>query len=275
MDATAAQSKEPAVLYCDPWLLALDKPAGTIVHGDGTGERTLTDAASDLMLSFGDGFSASDVQAINRLDRDTTGIVLFSLDKKTQPSFDRLVAEHGIEKRYRALAEGRIEWNEKLIDKPIGRDRHHADRMRISGSGKPSRTEVKVLKRMKARKGLPYRLDTAHRQKAPDPRAYGERGPPACRRPSLRDGSSLRSSAPRLPGSLRASRHRRTCRNHRIAHPAQTFKYHTVTTHRLLSNSSRLRPGFLFQTGKAGLRREESSIWSGDKLTVTANPQYN
>lgn len=155
MDAIAAQSEEPAVLYCDPWLLALDKPAGTIVHGDGTGERTLTDVASDLMLSFGDGFSASDIQAINRLDRDTTGIVLLSLDKQTQPAFDRLVAEHGIEKRYRALAEGRIEWNEKLIDKPIGRDRHHADRMRISASGKPSRTEVKVLKRMKARKGMP------------------------------------------------------------------------------------------------------------------------
>ena len=149
------QTDEPVVLYCDPWLLALDKPVGIIVHGDGTGERTLTDIASDLMLSFGDGFSASSVQALNRLDRDTTGIVLFSLDKKTQPAFDRLVAEHGIEKRYRALAEGRIDWNEKLIDKPIGRDRHHADNMRISASGKPSRTYVKVLKRMKARKGLP------------------------------------------------------------------------------------------------------------------------
>lgn len=155
MEASTAQTGQPAVLYCDPWLLALDKPAGVIVHGDGTGERTLTDVASDLMLSFGDGFTANSIQAINRLDRDTTGIVLFSLDKKTQPAFDRLVAEHGIEKRYRALAEGRIEWNEKLIDKPIGRDRHHAERMRISASGKPSCTKVKVLKRMKARKGIP------------------------------------------------------------------------------------------------------------------------
>ena len=42
-------NEEPQVLYCDAWLMAIDKPAGMIVHGDGTGERTLTDYASDLL----------------------------------------------------------------------------------------------------------------------------------------------------------------------------------------------------------------------------------
>ena len=44
-------NEEPQVLYCDAWLMAIDKPAGMIVHGDGTGERTLTDYASDLLRS--------------------------------------------------------------------------------------------------------------------------------------------------------------------------------------------------------------------------------
>ena len=48
-------NEEPQVLYCDAWLMAIDKPAGIIVHGDGTGERTLTDYASDLLLAMGDG----------------------------------------------------------------------------------------------------------------------------------------------------------------------------------------------------------------------------
>ena len=82
--------------------MAIDKPAGMIVHGDGTGERTLTDYASDLLLAMGDGFAATDMQPLNRLDRDTTGVVLFSL-------------------------------------------------------GKPSQTRVKVLKRLKSRRGLPAR----------------------------------------------------------------------------------------------------------------------
>ena len=105
--------------------MAIDKPAGMIVHGDGTGERTLTDYASDLLLAMGDGFAATDMQPLNRLDL--------------------------------ALAEGKIDWNEKLIDKPIARDRHDSRKMRVGASGKPSQTRVKVLKRLKSRRGLPTR----------------------------------------------------------------------------------------------------------------------
>ena len=85
--------------------MAIDKPAGMIVHGDGTGERTLTDYASDLLLAMGDGFAATDMQPLNRLDRNTTGVVLFSLDKQTQPAFDQMVIDHAFEKHYLALAE--------------------------------------------------------------------------------------------------------------------------------------------------------------------------
>lgn len=150
-------NEEPQVLYCDAWLMAIDKPAGMIVHGDGTGERTLTDYASDLLLAMGDGFAATDMQPLNRLDRNTTGVVLFSLDKQTQPAFDQMVNDHAFEKHYLALAEGKIDWNEKLIDKPIARDRHDSRKMRVGASGKPSQTRVKVLKRLKSRRGLPAR----------------------------------------------------------------------------------------------------------------------
>ena len=137
--------------------MAIDKPAGMIVHGDGTGERTLTDYASDLLLAMGDGFAATDMQPLNRLDRETAGVVLFSLDKQTQPAFDQMVNDHAFEKHYLALAEGKIDWNEKLIDKPIARDRHDSRKMRVGASGKPSQTRVKVLKRLKSRRGLPTR----------------------------------------------------------------------------------------------------------------------
>ena len=150
-------NEEPQVLYCDAWLMAIDKPAGMIVHGDGTGERTLTDYASDLLLAMGGGFAATDMQPLNRLDRNTTGVVLFSLDKQTQPAFDQMVNDHAFEKHYLALAEGKIDWNEKLIDKPIARDRHDSRKMRVGASGKPSQTHVKVLKRLKSRRGLPTR----------------------------------------------------------------------------------------------------------------------
>ena len=99
-------NEEPQVLYCDAWLMAIDKPAGMIVHGDGTGERTLTDYASDLLLAMGDGFAATDMQPLNRLDRNTTGVVLFSLDKQTQPAFDQMVNDHAFEKALSGAGRG-------------------------------------------------------------------------------------------------------------------------------------------------------------------------
>ena len=44
---------EPAVLYADDTVLAVDKPAGIIVHGDGTGASTLTDAVRQLLADEG------------------------------------------------------------------------------------------------------------------------------------------------------------------------------------------------------------------------------
>ena len=103
--------------------MAIDKPAGMIVHGDGTGERTLTDYASDLLLAMGDGFAATDMQPLNRLDRNTTGVVSFSLDKQTQPAFDQMVIDHAFEKHYLALAEGKIDCNSTSIYERAGRPR--------------------------------------------------------------------------------------------------------------------------------------------------------
>ena len=178
------------ILFVSDTLIAVDKPAGIIVHGDGTGTLTLTDLLKRVNLAddfpAGEGlddsapsveanhsgnkqggaalnveanhsgnkqggaaisFEASpdELQALQRLDRDTTGIVLFSRCKRTQPLYDCLIAEHGFEKQYLAIARGRARWTERTLDAPIGRDRHDARRMRVSRTGKTARTHVRVL----------------------------------------------------------------------------------------------------------------------------------
>ena len=77
-------NEETSVLYCDAWLMAIDKPA-MIVHSDGTGERTLLPTTPATAAGDSDGFAATDMQPLNRLDRGRAGVVLFSLDKQTQP----------------------------------------------------------------------------------------------------------------------------------------------------------------------------------------------
>ena len=136
------------VLYQDDYLLAVNKPAGIIVHADGTQEPSLTEVVCEKLraLESSSQIDLSQVQALNRLDRETTGIVLFSLKKETQPQFDQLIASKELSKEYLAAVKGAFEPNKMLIDKAIGKDRHDAQKMRISATGKPSQTEVRLIK---------------------------------------------------------------------------------------------------------------------------------
>ena len=127
-------------VYADEWLLAVDKPAGLLVHGDGTGARTLTDLVREAT-----GIACA--QAVQRLDSETTGLVLFSLDKEVQPALDAAVASGAVRKRYIALVAGRFAGGERTIDAAIGRDRHDARRMRVSRTGKHAATIVRPLAR--------------------------------------------------------------------------------------------------------------------------------
>lgn len=134
-----------SVLYQSDTLLAVDKPQGVIVHSDGTGQISLT----DLIRFQLDTIDTSELQALNRLDFDTSGIVLFSLKKETQPLYDRLIAEHQIVKEYRAVIHGLFGWSEHTFTGSIGRDRHDNQRMRISKTGKHALTHVKLISSVK------------------------------------------------------------------------------------------------------------------------------
>lgn len=131
------------------------------MHGDGTGARTLTDDVAAWLSATG----RPDLrpQALQRLDRDTSGLVLFSLDRTTQPAFDALVAGRGMDKRYVAVVEGRLPKGVRRIEQPIGRDRHDSRRMRVSPTGKPSSTVVRPLAWRDGRTLVAVRLETGRR----------------------------------------------------------------------------------------------------------------
>lgn len=157
---------QPRVLYRSDTLIAVDKPQGLIVHGDGTGVPTLTDAVHELLLAEGTDASQSavrDLQCLQRLDRDTSGIVLFSLSKQTQGAYDRLIAEHAVEKHYRALVEGRFPRAAQTYTWPIGRNRHDARKMRVSRTGKTATTHACRLEQYPSAALLDVRIETGRK----------------------------------------------------------------------------------------------------------------
>lgn len=134
-----------SLLWVDPLGLALaaDKPANLLVHGDGTGQITLSQQVAAAMAQQG---IAGAPQALQRLDQDTSGVVLFSLHPEFQPAFDALVASHDpshLSKRYFALVEGTLS-QPVAVDMPIGRDRHNARRMH-GGTGKEAHSLFEPL----------------------------------------------------------------------------------------------------------------------------------
>lgn len=162
---TKAGGRPLGVVFEDDVLLACDKPAGVLVHADGTGSQalTLTDLVAEHLSR--EGRQGVRPQAVQRLDVETTGLVLFSLDKATQAALDAQVAGHGMRKTYLAVVSGRVGWREHVVDAPIGRDRHDARRMRVCrpGAGKPARTLVRRVGERDERTLLEVELLTGRR----------------------------------------------------------------------------------------------------------------
>lgn len=140
-----------SVIYQDDYILAVDKRAGTLIHSDGTARtsgvaaETLTDQVRAYLEGNGCLQQARNLQALHRLDRDTTGIVLFSLNKETQSLFDALISNRDLHKYYLAIVRGEFPEKERDIALPLGKDRHDARKMRVSKTGKPALTHVRRL----------------------------------------------------------------------------------------------------------------------------------
>lgn len=131
------------ILFEDQFMLVVSKPAGLLVHGDGTKAPTLTGYVQDYLSSTGMVVKA---QAVQRLDVDTTGAVLFSKTEEFQCLFDALVAGGAMGKCYLAVAQGIVPSGIYVLSDPIARDRHDARRMRVvERGGQQARTQVERL----------------------------------------------------------------------------------------------------------------------------------
>lgn len=115
---------EPQILGEDDDVLVVMKPSGLVVHGGpGIHETTLVDWAIEHAPQIGDVGDQPQLRPgiVHRLDRDVSGVMVIA---KTQASFDSLkrqFQEHTIEKRYLALAQGRITDQAGRIDFAIAR----------------------------------------------------------------------------------------------------------------------------------------------------------
>ncbi len=129
--AVSPEQGEAELLWSDDCFFALNKPAGTFTHPTGH-------VCSGTLLNFALHIDPS-ARAVNRLDRDTSGVVLFARGAWAAA----LGAKLDFEKEYRALVLGRPREGE--ITLPIAREAPHALRRVVSPDGAPSLTRISVL----------------------------------------------------------------------------------------------------------------------------------
>lgn len=149
------------ILYQSTDILAINKPAGLVVHGDGrTTEPTLADwvlehfpqtkeVGESITLTSGEIIHRPGI--VHRLDRDTSGVMLIAL---TEKGFDLLKGQfqdRDIKKKYHAFVYGIVKEDEGVIDRPIARSRKDfrlwSAQRGGRGEARDAVTDYKVLKR--------------------------------------------------------------------------------------------------------------------------------
>ncbi|OGF86678.1 hypothetical protein A3B19_00310 [Candidatus Giovannonibacteria bacterium RIFCSPLOWO2_01_FULL_46_32] len=121
------------IIYEDENLVALNKPAG--VNFDWALEER------------------KDLKVVHRLDKDTSGVILFAKNERAAEQLKKLFQSREIKKTYLALVAGNIKNNSGVIDLPIGRSKKTPlKRVAVGekrGKIREAITEYKVLKKIK------------------------------------------------------------------------------------------------------------------------------
>lgn len=139
------------IVYEDEALAIINKPSGLVVHpAPGNYEHTLVNA---LLYQFK---KLSDINPqrpgiVHRLDKETSGLLVIAKNNSSHLNLSRQFAKHTIKRRYIALVKGKMEFDEQVIELPIGRHPFRRKNMSV-GFGKKTKyakTYCRTLKRAK------------------------------------------------------------------------------------------------------------------------------
>ncbi|HEY8364121.1 MAG TPA: RluA family pseudouridine synthase [Haloplasmataceae bacterium] len=133
------------ILYEDDFVLIINKQAGIEVHPDT--KDGLNTIANGVSFYYQQKNKKHRIRYIHRLDKDTTGTIMFVKNFFVHSYFDYLLMNKKIKREYYAIVTNNKINDKIIINKKIGRDRHDSKKQIISNTGKEAITIVEVLKR--------------------------------------------------------------------------------------------------------------------------------
>jgi len=133
-----------SVVFENDNFMVIEKPAGILVYSPDK-SRNVEITMVDILRKKNKLFSVGTRDGVvHRLDRGTSGLVIFAKNKKTEISFKEYFSKRMIEKQYTALVRGKMEPQKGVINIPLGRG--SKDRLRVvpKKSGRESVTSYEV-----------------------------------------------------------------------------------------------------------------------------------
>ena len=156
-----AQDIPLEILYQDEHLAVVVKPCGMVVHpAAGTPDGTLVNALMYHLDSLSGIGGEMRPGIVHRLDKDTSGLLMVAKNDEAHKALSDQLSERTMEKHYYAVVAGVMKEQSGVIDAPIARSKNDRKKMAVDPSGRPSRTEWKVVWQEKDRALLDIHLIT-------------------------------------------------------------------------------------------------------------------
>lgn len=145
------------ILYQDRWLVAIDKPAGLLSVPIDDPDKA---SALDLLKHY---FASSSIFPVHRIDRETSGVLLFARGTMAEGLLDTLFEAHAIEREYIAVVEGNLPqdegtWRSYLLEKE-----NYDVITTTPDKGKEAITHYRVYRRSKCFTFLRVHLETGRK----------------------------------------------------------------------------------------------------------------
>lgn len=157
-EAVLPEEMPLAIRYEDEDLMVIAKPAGLVVHP--TGNHPAGTLANGVVAYWQKRGEKRRFRAVNRLDKDTSGLLIVAKNQWAHEQFSRMQQERRLTRIYQAIAEGIVIPDAGVLDHPIGLAENSFITRQVREDGQTAVTHFRVLARGDGMSHVELRLET-------------------------------------------------------------------------------------------------------------------
>ncbi len=143
---------KPDIIYEDEFLIAINKPSGLLSIPDREGKEL---SLKQILQN-----NHEQIFTVHRLDKGTSGVIIFAKDETTHKQLSLLFETHKTEKIYLGLVHGTPSPAHGKIEVPLMQHPSGNNKMIVSANGKPSLTEFEVIENFKRFSLVQFKIQT-------------------------------------------------------------------------------------------------------------------